>query len=295
MAITDKLVRMHEGRIWVDSEVGQGSTFHLLLPLSAPPEEESPLFDDGRPVVLVVDDDESTLALIEDFVGRKGYRVAATTEPAKILEFSRTLRPSVIITDVMMPNVNGWEVLQMLKEEPATAGIPVIVLSVLHKATTGFYLGAAGYLTKPIVQEELLELLARVVRIEIHDPILVVDDSAHDRRLIREILTGAGYPVQGITSGEAALAWLEQRQAALIILDVMMPGLTGCEVLERVRERYPNVPVIAVTAQDLSVAERDRLRKSFAFVLQKHQMTGNALVEQVKIALNKRLQDTTQT
>ena len=295
LAITEKLVRMHEGRIWVDSEVGQGSTFHLLLPLSAPPEEESPLFDDGRPVVLVVDDDESTLALIEDFVGRKGYRVAATTEPAKILEFSRTLRPSVIITDVMMPNVNGWEVLQMLKEEPATAGIPVIVLSVLHKATTGFYLGAAGYLTKPIVQEELLELLARVVRIEIHDPILVVDDSAHDRRLIREILTGAGYPVQGITSGEAALAWLEQRQAALIILDVMMPGLTGFEVLERVRERYPNVPVIAVTAQDLSVAERDRLRKSFAFVLQKHQMTGNALVEQVKIALNKRLQDTTQT
>ena len=292
LAITERLIRLHNGFIWVDSEVDQGSSFYVLLPTGLPADEELAGFDDGRPIVLVVDDDESTLLLLEDLLNNKGYRVVSTDEPAKMLRFARSLRPAVIITDVMMPSIDGWQVLQTLKDDPETATIPVLVLSILEKATTGYYLGAAGYLTKPVMQKDLLDMLARVVRLDLADPILIVDDNPYERRLIREILTGAGYPVQGVASGEAALAWMEKRNASLIILDVVMPGLSGFEVLERLRRIDPDnkIPVVTVTSQDLSLAEKERLRQHGAYVLQKHEMTGNALVEQIQIALNKRLQ-----
>ena len=292
LAITQRLVQLHEGHIWVEGQPNKGSTFHILLPTGIRLEEDISLYDDGRPVVLVVDDDETTLLLIEDFIGTKGYRVVATDEPSKILHLARTLRPAVVITDVMMPTMDGWQILQQLKDDPATSDIPTIVLSVLEKETTGFYLGAAGYLTKPVMQRDLLNMLARVVHINLSEPILVVDDNPHDRRLIKEILTGAGYPVQGVASGEAALAWLEKRRAALIMLDLMMPGLSGFEVLQRLHERdsAADVPVIAITAQDLSVTDKERLRKAEAYLLEKYQMTGNALVEKVQVALNTRLQ-----
>lgn len=292
LAITERLVRLHEGFIWVESAVGKGSTFHVLLPTGIPLEDEIASFEDSRPVILVVDDDEFTLSLIEDFVGEKGYRVVSTDEPSKMLKFAQALRPAAIITDVMMPTTDGWQVLEQLKEDPDTSSIPVIVLSVLHKQTTGFYLGATGYLTKPIKQDELLDMLARVVHIELSEPILVVDDNPHDRRLIKEILTGAGYPVQGVASGEAALAWLEKRKASLLILDIIMPGLSGFEVLQRLRSRneWLDIPVVTVTAQDLSQTEKDRLRQHNAYLMQKHTMSGNALVEMIQVALNKRLQ-----
>lgn len=291
LTITQRLVELHDGHIWVDSLSGTGSTFHILLPAGVVADDGASV-DDGRPVVLVIDDDEPTLMLIEDFVSARGYRVVATTDPEKVIHYAHSMQPAVIITDVMMPQVDGWEIMDRLKSDPMTARIPIIVLTVLHKQTTGYYLGAAGYLTKPIIQDELLDMLARVVKIELTDPILIVDDNPHDRRLIREILSQAEYPVQGVASGEAALAWLEKRSASLLILDIMMPGLNGYEVLERLNETDPdfNLPVIALSAQDLTLAERERLQEHFAFALKKHEMTGNVLVEKVQYVLNKHIQ-----
>jgi CheY-like chemotaxis protein len=117
-------------------------------------------------------------------------------------------------------------------------------------------------------------------------PILVVDNSSQDRKLMGDILLAAGYNVQYAPSGETGLEWIETHDVLLVILDIMMPGLSGFEVLEHLREQRPHLPVIIATAHDLSVAQKDILRMHHAHLLQKHRMSSKALIEQVTIALS---------
>jgi signal transduction histidine kinase/CheY-like chemotaxis protein len=294
LAIAERFINLHKGFIWVESEPEAGSTFYVLLP--TPPStgntQELSISDDSRPLVLVVDDDLSTLQLLEDYLSNAGYRVKVTHEPLKIFDYAAKLNPAVIITDVMMPHIDGWEVLRRLKNDPATAEIPVIVLSILDKKTTGFYLGAADYLIKPISQQTLLDSLARFVNIRLDAPILVVDDKVSHRLLVQEVLQMQGYRVQGVGSGDEALQWLKVNTPSLVILDLVMPGMSGFEVLRELRQRdaQNQIPVVIATARDLTTGEKRKLEQFEAQLLGKHQMSGNALVEQVRIALNRRLQ-----
>jgi signal transduction histidine kinase/CheY-like chemotaxis protein len=293
LAIAERFINLHKGFIWVESEPGAGSTFYVLLP--TPPStgstQELSVSDDSRPLVLVVDDDLSTLQLVDDYLSNAGYRVKVTHEPLKIFDYAARLNPAVIITDVMMPHIDGWEVLRRLKNDPLTAEIPVIVLSILDKKTTGFYLGASDYLIKPISQQTLLDSLARFVNIRLDAPILVVDDKVSHRLLVQEVLQMQGYRVQGAGSGDEALQWLKTNTPSLVILDLVMPGMSGFEVLRELRQRdaQNQIPVVIATARDLTTGEKRKLEQFEAQLLGKHQMSGNALVEQVRIALNRRL------
>ena len=294
LAISERLISLHRGFIWVDSEVGAGSTFYVLLPM--PPvvmtTQEFTAADDGTPLVLVLDDDTAALQLMEDYLTSGGYRVKTTTEPNKLMDYAIALQPAIILTDVMMPQVDGWEILRRLKAEPITAEIPVVVISILDKKTTGYYLGAADYLIKPISQQQLLESVARFINIEETAPILVVDDKNSHRMLVQEVLQMQGYNVVGVTNGDDALQWLKANVPSLIILDIVMPGMSGFEVLREVRQREntSKIPVVIATARDLTAGEKRKLDQFDAQLLGKHQMSGNALVEQVRIALNRRLQ-----
>lgn len=240
----------------------------------------------------MIDDDEATLQLIEDYLSSAGYRVSALSSSTQILEYALRLHPAAIITDVMLPHTDGWEVLRLLKAEPSTAHIPVIVMSILDKKTTAFYLGAADYLIKPLSQQALLDSLARVVRITDDAPILVVDDKNSHRMLVQEVLEMQGYRVAAVASGEEALRWLRSATPALIVLDIIMPDVSGFEVLRQIRESEATrlIPVVIATGRELNAAEKRKLAQYDAQILAKHQMSGNALVEQVRIALNRRMQ-----
>lgn len=294
LAITERLITLHHGFIWVESELKQGSTFLILLPMPAPsqPTPEAMPVTDNRPLVLVVDDDTATLQLVEDYLTDAGYRVRTLTDPEQVVDNAIQLQPALIITDVMMPQTDGWEVLRRLKAEPGIAEIPVIILSILDKKTTGFYLGAADYLIKPASQHDLLASVARFITLHADKPILVVDDKVSHRMLVQEVLQMQGYQVVVAGSGDNALAWMETNTPALIILDIVMPGISGFEVLRAVRARNEAapIPVIIATARDLTAGEIRKLEQLDAQLLGKHQMSGNALVEQVRIALNRRYQ-----
>jgi signal transduction histidine kinase/CheY-like chemotaxis protein len=294
LSITERLITMQEGHIWVDSAEQAGSTFHVLLPLPRATSITQELREhaDSRPLVLVIDDDEATLQLIEDYLSSAGYRVSALSSSTQILEYALRLHPAAIITDVMLPHTDGWEVLRLLKAEPSTAHIPVIVMSILDKKTTAFYLGAADYLIKPLSQQALLDSLARVVRITDDAPILVVDDKNSHRMLVQEVLEMQGYRVAAVASGEEALRWLRSATPALIVLDIIMPDVSGFEVLRQIRESEATrlIPVVIATGRELNAAEKRKLAQYDAQILAKHQMSGNALVEQVRIALNRRMQ-----
>jgi CheY-like chemotaxis protein len=284
--------------MWVESTFDEGSTFSVILPCVLPemPAGE-PVIDEGeeRPLVLVIDEDDAALQLVQDYLSEDAYHVIGTSSPAQALELARKWHPVAVITDVIMPSAKGWEVLRTLKSDPATADIPVIVLSVVEQKTLAFYLGAADYLIKPVSREALQESLARVAHIEPRDPILVVDDNADERTLVAALLERAGYEVVMVDSGEAALKWLGQHQASLILLDLMMPVMSGFDVMAALNkdDTYRDIPVIAVTAKHMSEDELQQLRQNIAQVIQKHRLSRTSLVEQVQLALNKRLQGRT--
>ncbi|MGB1285905.1 MAG: GAF domain-containing protein, partial [Aggregatilineales bacterium] len=294
LAITRQLVMMHNGFIWVESDPGKGSDFHVLLPTGIMLVDGHPVTqDDSSPLILVVDDDVEARTLVRDIVEKHGYRLIETENPHEVLALARQFKPAVIITDVMMPGMDGWNVLQVLKDDEAVRDIPVIVLSILDKESIGFYWGAAGYLTKPVRPRNLLDLLAKVVHPVLHAPILSVDNDPRDRKLVMDILMKEKYPVQGVASGEIALAWLDRNPASMILLDVMMPGMDGIEVLKALRRRKDenaHIPVIMITGQRLNNTQRQFLQQQNAYLIEKHAMTGNLLIETVQIALNMQIQ-----
>jgi PleD family two-component response regulator len=158
---------MHGGYLWVNSELGKGSTFTVLLPAQLAPETttlELPIIiPDSRPLVLVLDDDPTGLQLVRDYLNDAQYQVVTTRNPAELMVIAKHIRPSIIITDVMMPNISGWEILRQLKSDIETMAIPVIVMSIVEQRNIGLQLGAADYLVKPVPQPIFLRTLERLV------------------------------------------------------------------------------------------------------------------------------------
>ncbi len=164
LAITQQLARIHGGFLWVESELGKGSTFVVLLPMRTEITYQ-PLVevaDSTRPTILLVDDDPTSLQIMHDALTERTFQVMATTNPKQGLEVARRLRPALIIADVMMPSMNGWELLYELKSDPVTAYIPVVIISVTEQRLDDPQGWATAYLTKPITREALLNTLDRL-------------------------------------------------------------------------------------------------------------------------------------
>ncbi|NWF68605.1 MAG: GAF domain-containing protein [Chloroflexi bacterium] len=168
LAISQKLIALHSGIIWVDSKIGAGSTFHILLPAHEHPivtPRPARIKNDGRPTIVALDDDAATLQLLSDYLGDKTYQVIGTQNPDEALELAERLQPAVFISDLYIPGKNGWDVLSALKQNTNTAGIPVIIVSVAEEEARVMEMGAAAFLLKPLAQQTLLAALARVIAV----------------------------------------------------------------------------------------------------------------------------------
>jgi len=292
LAITHRFADMMGGRISVDSKPDKGSTFTLTLPAS-PVQRHQALAADksvGKPVyakketgvVLVIDDDRAVHELLRHAIGKQGFRVEGALSGEEGLRMARRLHPDAITLDVMMPGMDGWTVLSSLKSDPDLAKIPVIMLTIVDEKNRGYSLGAADYLTKPIERERLTAVLMRY-RKTTKNEALVIEDDPDSREVLTRLMESDGWKVAQAANGLEALARMEANAPGVILLDLMMPEMDGFEFIRQLRTRddWKLIPVIVVTAKDLTAEERGVLNGHVSQILQKGDYDRNDLLEEV--------------
>jgi signal transduction histidine kinase/CheY-like chemotaxis protein len=313
LALSRRFCLMMGGDITVSSAPGQGATFTILVPseVQAPPAEPEPAAPAPEPpaddvaiaaptrgTVLVIDDDRATQELLRRTLAREGMGVAVASSGEEGLALARTLRPDVITLDVLLRGADGWQILAALKADPLLAPIPVLMLTILDERNTGFALGAADYLTKPVDRRRLVELVGRYCRQGIaasHSPgpdVLVVEDDDVTREMMLRMLAQSGRPARGAANGRVGLELVAAAAPGLILLDLMMPELDGFGFLDALRANpgWAAIPVVVVTAMDLGADERARLNRSVQRVLQKGSYRRDALLSEVRALVAAHLQ-----
>jgi signal transduction histidine kinase/DNA-binding response OmpR family regulator len=270
LAITQHFCRMLGGEIAVESEHGHGTTFTITLPaiLDAPthdqPEAESASRrpDGSAGTVLVVDDDRSVHSILEDALSGEGYHVAHAFSGEEGLRMAKEIHPDLVTLDIIMPSKDGWAVLRDLKATPELSDIPVVIVTIMGDSELGYALGAADFVTKPFDTDALLKTVSRHRFGDGKAELLVVDDDSDTRDMLRRILEKDGWSVVEAVDGEDALSKLETLRPRLILLDLMMPKVDGFEVLEALRgnQALCEIPVVVVTAKDVTQKEAERLQ-----------------------------------
>ena len=291
LAISDRLCRMMGGSIKVESQPNVGTTFTVALPADradvldiAPATAFAPQEPGRTSRVLVIDDDATVRDLMRRFLSREGFDVVTAAGGQEGLQFARDLLPSVITLDVFMPDMDGWSVLQALKQEPQLARIPVIMMTISDEKQKGFMLGASGYLTKPVDRGRLAEILDRFKSPTITSTVLVVEDDVSTRELMRRLLIGEGWRVNVAANGREALARVKMETPNLILLDLMMPEMDGFEFLVEFRKtpEFVSIPVIVITGADLNSADRQRLYGGVQHIVQKATSSQDEFLRQLR-------------
>jgi CheY-like chemotaxis protein len=282
------------GDIHVESEPGVGSTFTVELPDSildpTPSLPRSAVPREARPLVLVIDDDPVARELVQEFLLREGDAVLTASDGPEGLRLARQQRPLVITLDVLMQGLAGWAVLSALKSDPELCNTPVVMLTMTDERRMGFALGAAEYLTKPVDRGRLSAALRRF-RAEGAGPALVVEDDKSTRQMMRESLERDGWLVDVAENGRVGLERLAARRPAVVLLDLMMPEVDGFAFLAALREDPANadLPVVVVTARDLSAADRSRLTGGVQADFRKGAFTRDELLTEVRSLIESRI------
>lgn len=308
LAISKRFCEMMGGSIHATSEAGVGSTFTFRIPRQVAdpkPTEESPPILGGEAAVatvtpehpaaapaarrvLVVDDDADARDLIARLLERAGYDPITAESGSQAIELARAAMPDLITLDVMMAGMDGWTTLSRLKSEPTLAAIPVVMLTMVEDRNVAFALGANEYLTKPVDKDRLLRVLDRFLPSRPDASILVVEDDPDTRDVLSRTLAKAGYRLQSACDGREALDVIANSAPPdLILLDLMMPEMDGFEFLENLDTRTdgPDVPVIVLTAKDLTPEEISTLRERTLTVLQKRDASKADVLRQIESAL----------
>jgi len=307
LALTRRFCQIMGGDVTVHSVPGEGSIFTIKLPaiVSEGKVEAAAETADAEAVVaslkgegaegtersfptdscvLIIDDDPVQRDLMERFLTKEGFCVRTAAGGDAGLRLARELRPLAITLDVMMPDMDGWSVLSALKADAALRDIPVIMVTMLDDPERGFTLGAADYATKPVDRQRLSQILKKYTCANPPCPVLMVEDDPATRSITRNILEREGWKVSEAENGHEALESMEQERPSLILLDLMMPEMDGFEFADRVRQRpeWRFIPIVVMTAKDLTAKERRRLSGSVETILQKAGDSREALLKQVR-------------
>ncbi|HEX3104706.1 MAG TPA: response regulator [Terriglobales bacterium] len=297
LAISKRLVEEQGGTISLESDLGKGSKFTISFPIGEQgsileePASVSPaqVKADSNPLVLIVDDEEAARELLTSYLA-PAYRTVTADSGPDALEKAKHIRPHAIILDVLMAEGNGFETLVALRKAPETADIPIIILSIVDQKKIGFALGATDYLVKPIPKHILLGTLSKYVFTSSIDDsaILLVDDDPKSLELLTETLRSAGYETQSVQNGARALEVLSSKIVDAVLLDLLMPGMDGFEVIRHVRSRanLQDLPIFVMTGKTLTSEELNLLNSQTQAFFQKNGPWQTQLVSEIARVLN---------
>ena len=308
LALSQKLASIMGGQINVISEVGKGTCFTFTVPVSSDDDglraamqaraattsrsrALSPHHEIDRVAhILVIDDSESSQELMRRSLESEGFSVACAADGEAGLRLINEKRPDVVLLDVLLPGIDGWTLLSVLKSDPRYTDIPVIMVTIVDDRRRGMILGVTDYLVKPIERKQLIQVIRPLVADDPDGHILLVEDDESTREATRRMLRAEGWHVTEARNGRDGLDKLRDAMPSLVVLDLMMPEIDGFGFLQALRqeEAFRDTPVVVLTAKDITDAEADLLRQGLATSLKKGEVTREKLVRAIRMKMRRR-------
>jgi signal transduction histidine kinase/CheY-like chemotaxis protein len=288
LALVKKFIELQGGYVSVQSAPGKGSIFSFTLPVRsraavvsrAPEAEITPQMTER---VLVIEDDAHAYELISSALGSAGYLAIRARHGDEALKLARESRPIAVTLDLVLPGLDGWEVLKRLKADPLTRDIPVVIISMIENRELGVALGADDYFVKPVDRERLLDRIRQLTR-NSRPRLLLIDDDQAVHSLLDEQLARLGYTIESAFTGESGVQAAKDSTPDVIILDLMMPGMSGFEVAGALKEapETANIPIVVLTSKEISADDRLELQSKVTSFVQKGKSAREQLVTEIR-------------
>ena len=301
LAITKRMSQLMGGNINVTSEIGKGTTMTITLPRVT----DTRINKDSAPLavkqkitqvksisdlkILVIEDNETERHLIDKYLKNAGYSATFAVNGEEGLKMAIASNPELIMLDIFLPGINGWDVLHSLKNNSKTWDINVVMISMLEEKNKGYVMGASDYLVKPFNQSQLTQVLSRYIidnGLNGNDlgRVLIVEDDNDARLILKTTLKKFSVEIEEATNGAEGLEHVAKNKPNLIILDLMMPVMDGFEFIENLKKskEWSDIPILVNTAKELNKAEKLKLEDYVTKILHKSQYSTENMLAEVK-------------